>query len=90
MDFRTRKGKKWHVNSVKFIMQNEKYTGDAMFQKSFNDGNYHNRRNCGELPMYYHTNHHTAIISRETFLMAQLACQNRAQKPYHKMKAWWH
>lgn len=89
MGFRTRKGKKWHVNSVKFIMRNEKYTGDALFQKSFNDSNYHNRCNCGELPMYYHTNHHTAIISRETFLMAQLACQKRAQKTYHKMKAWW-
>ena len=81
-------------------MQNEKYTGDALFQKSFNDNNYHNRRNCGELPMYYHTNHHTAIISRETFIMTQLACQKRAQKAYpaypaaciheHGLKARWH
>lgn len=81
---RTRRGKPWHVNSIKFILQNEKYTGDALFQKSFNDSNYHNRPNHGELPMYYHSNHHTAIISREIFVRTQLECQRRARKRTQK------
>ena len=78
--FRTRKGKRWHVNSIKFILRNEKYTGDALYQKSFNDGSYQNRPNSGELPMYYHRNHHKAIISREIFFRTQLEYQKRAAK----------
>ncbi|MGM9540496.1 recombinase family protein [Anaerovibrio sp.] len=78
--FRTRKGKRWHVNSIKFILRNEKYTGDALYQKSFNDGSYQNRPNSGELPMYYHRNHHKAIISREIFFRTQLEYQKRAVK----------
>lgn len=89
--FRTRRGKKWNVNSIKFILKNEKYTGDALYQKSFNDGSYNNRPNCGELPMYYHSNHHTAIISRETFIKTQIECQKRSHKmrvSCRNMKVW--
>ena len=77
---RTRKGKKWHVNSIKFILQNETYTGDVLYQKSFNDERYQNRSNNGELPMYYHRNHHKAIVSREIFFRTRLEYQKRAVK----------
>ena len=64
-------GKKtWYYSVVRSILQNEKYIGDAILQKTFSVSFLTKKRkkNEGEVPKYYVTNGHPAIISRELFL----------------------
>ena len=63
----SRKGGEWTGSSVNAILSNEKYTGDAIFQKTYTDENYKRHRNTGELNQYLVENHHEAIISHEDF-----------------------
>ena len=48
----SRKGTKWHPSTVRGILQNEKYTGDVIFQKTYTDDNYNRHINYGEKNMY--------------------------------------
>ena len=59
--------------SVKNILLNEKYCGDAILQKSVTLDCIQKKRkkNTGEAPMYYVHNNHPAIVSRETFNKVQ-------------------
>lgn len=59
----------WNLSTLQSILQNEKYCGDVIMQKTF-------RRDCisketvvntGQLPKYWTQNHHEAIVSREIF-----------------------
>lgn len=47
--------------------ENEKYTGDILFQKTYTDSQFNRHTNRGEKDMYYMEGHHPAIVSRETF-----------------------
>ncbi len=70
----TPSGKKvWQFSTVKSILQNEKYKGDAILQKSYTVDFLTKRKkiNEGELPQYYVENSHPAIISPETFELVQ-------------------
>ena len=69
---------KWHPSVIKGILKNVKYVGDLCGQKYFtNDPITHRKRpNRGEKPMYYVSNHHPAIIDRETW--------NKVQEIYNK------
>lgn len=60
---------KWHENTVRNILQNEKYIGDAVSGKTFTvDAVTHKRFvNNGESDKFYVKNHHEPIISREDF-----------------------
>ena len=63
----------WNVNSIRTILINEKYIGDAMAQKTFTT-NYltkARKENQGELQKYYVENAHEAIIPREVFYKVQ-------------------
>lgn len=63
--YTTSRGKKeWAANSVKEILQNERYTGAAICQKSYTHNHISHRRtrNNGERAKYIIQNHHTAII----------------------------
>ena len=55
------------------ILSNEKYAGDALFQKRFTPPvlPLMQRKNNGELPKYYVQNTHEAIIDKETFNLVQ-------------------
>lgn len=44
----TKKNGKWHGGTVKGILTNEKYIGDALFQKSYTDENFNRHINYGE------------------------------------------
>ena len=59
----------WRQGVVKSILQNEKYKGDALLQKSYTVDflTKETKRNEGEIPMYYVENDHEAIIDRDTF-----------------------
>ncbi len=63
-----KRGGAWSYKSVRAILENEKYIGDALFQKSYTDDSFTRRKNNGEEEQYYVTNHHEAIISREDFV----------------------
>ena len=56
-------------NRIREILENEKYTGNALLQKSYVNNHLEKRRlrNRGELPMYYAEATHPAIIDNETF-----------------------
>lgn len=62
------------------ILKNERYTGDAILQKTVTVDciTKTRKRNQGEAPMYLVQNNHPAIISREIF--------NRAQEEFTKRK----
>jgi len=43
------------------MVRNEKYVGDALFQKYYTDDNFNRRRNKGECNQYFATNHHDQL-----------------------------
>ncbi len=72
----------WHSEIVKSILVNEKYTGDALLQKSYITDciTKKSRKNNGELPMYLVKNHHEPIISRADFNRVQEEMARRGAK----------
>lgn len=64
---------KFSQQTVKNILINEKYCGDAILQKSVTLDCIakKRKRNTGEAPMYYVHNNHPAIVSREDFNKVQ-------------------
>ena len=58
----------WHANVIKSILKNEKYTGDALLQKTYSVSFLTKKRkpNDGELKQYYVKNGHEAIIEKDT------------------------
>ncbi|MCD8331725.1 MAG: recombinase family protein, partial [Oscillospiraceae bacterium] len=73
---------KWPASTVKSILQNEKYKGDALLQKQYTVDFLTKKRakNDGSvLPQYYVEGDHEAIIDPETFELAQLELQRRRE-----------
>ncbi|MDE7398803.1 MAG: recombinase family protein [Oscillospiraceae bacterium] len=67
---------------VQRILTNEKYTGDALLQKTYVTDciTKKSRKNNGELPMYLVKNHHDPIISRTDFNRVQEEMARRSAK----------
>ena len=63
----------WRVSTIKSILKNEKYAGNAILQKKFTVDflTKKTKVNEGELPQYFVENSHPAIISPETFEVVQ-------------------
>ena len=57
----------WSVETVRRILQNEKYKGHVLLQKSYMSNFFTGKRanNVGELPKNLITNHHEPIIQAE-------------------------
>ena len=72
----------WQTEVVKSILVNEKYTGDALLQKTYITDciSKKSRKNNGELPMYLVKNHHEPIISRADFNRVQEEMARRGAK----------
>ena len=70
---------KWCPRTVKSILTNEKYKGDALLQKCFTVDFLTKKQkvNEGEVPQYYVENDHEAIIDPETFDIVQLEVERR-------------
>ena len=64
---------KWHLSTVKGILQNEKYIGDALLQKTITTDFIEKTRikNDGSVPQYYVTGSQEAIIPRDLFTQVQ-------------------
>lgn len=64
----TGKGRfEWSVSSVRGICKNEKYCGDILMQKTYTVSflSHQIKRNKGKMEIYYETEHHEPIVSRE-------------------------
>lgn len=69
----------WRITTIKSILQNEKYKGDALLQKRFTVDFLTKKQkvNEGEVPQYYVENSHEGIVSDEVFEMAQHEMERR-------------
>ncbi|MCM1529699.1 MAG: recombinase family protein [Alistipes sp.] len=72
----------WRSNTISRILQNEKYVGDALLQKSFTVDCITHKivKNHGERPMYLVTDHHVPIVDRDTFNRVQQELARRSSK----------
>ena len=66
-------GKKWHTSTIKKILRNEKYIGDALLQKTYTTDFLNKTRvkNNGLVPQYYVEGDHEAIIPKDIYLQVQ-------------------
>lgn len=71
---------KWHMSTVRGILQNEKYIGDALLQKTITTDFIEKTRikNDGTVPQYYVKDSHEAIIPRDIFTQVQEEILRRA------------
>ena len=63
----------WSKYTVGHILENEKYIGDSLWQKTYYTSTLprYQKKNLGEMPQYYAQNTHPAIIDSETYTAAQ-------------------
>ena len=64
---------RWHASSVKYVLSNERYIGDALFQKKYRTETLPTmqKRNRGEKPKYYVQSVNTPIIDKDIFYSVQ-------------------
>lgn len=75
----------WACSTVRSILSNEKYKGDALLQKHYTVDflTKEQRKNKGERTQYYIENSHPAIIDRKTFDYVQEEIERRLH-PYQR------
>ena len=80
---------KWSDSVIQGMLQNEKYIGDALLQKTYIADlfSHQSKKNMGELPKYYVHDCHPAIIDRETFRKVQEEMARRSSKKRTSSKA---
>lgn len=63
----------WRINTVGYILTNERYIGDALFQKKYTTDTlpFKTKLNRGEKPQYYVEDTNPPIITKEIFEAAQ-------------------
>lgn len=69
----------WQASTVMSILQNEKYKGDALLQKTYCADFLSKKmvKNDGTVPLYYVENSHDGIVSEEVFEMVQAEMERR-------------
>lgn len=72
-------GKKWGHTTVAYILRNERYIGDSLWQKTYATESFPPQQvqNKGELPQYYAEKTHPPILSKEIFEAAQRLATDR-------------
>ena len=70
----------WATSTVRSILSNEKYKGDALLQKTFCEDFLTKKmvKNEGQVPQYYVEESHPAIISPEIFELVQYELEKNA------------
>ena len=73
----------WQQGTIRSILTNEKYKGDALLQKKYTVDFLTKKQkvNEGEVPQYYVENSHPAIIAPEVFDMVQQEMKRRQNAP---------
>ena len=79
----TSTGRRWRYSTVRYILTNERYLGNSLWQKSYSSDTLPVQRalNKGDRPQYYALGTHPAIISEDAFTAAQELFHQR-QKQY--------
>lgn len=74
---------KWTANGILKILKNEKYVGDLVQKKTYTPDylTHEKRRNTGEIPFIRIENHHTPIVGRELWTMAQERMAKNRKQP---------
>ena len=69
---------RWNQSTVRSILANEKYKGDALLQKSCTVDflTKKTKTNEGEVPQYYVENNHEAIIAPQIYCRIIYQCNN--------------
>jgi DNA invertase Pin-like site-specific DNA recombinase len=69
----------WCENTIRSMLRNEKYMGDALLQKTYTVDflTKKSKKNNGEIAQYYVEDSHEAIISKEVFELAQIEIERR-------------
>ena len=69
----------WYPSAIQKMLQNEKYKGDALLQKTFTVNFLTKKRsaNDGQVNQYYVEDSHEAIIDKETWELVQLELARR-------------
>lgn len=72
---------KWNATAISYILKNEKYIGDSLWQKNFNQDvlPYKQVRNQGNLPRYYAKSTHEGIIPEIVFQLANILLEERGK-----------
>ena len=70
---------KWYESSIRKMLSNEKYKGDALLQKTYTVNFLTKKRvkNNGQVPQYYVEESHPAIINKEMWEAVQLEMERR-------------
>ena len=70
---------KWYESSIRNMLSNEKYKGDALLQKTYTVNFLTKKRvkNNGEIPQYYVEESHPPIIDKEMWEAVQLEMERR-------------
>ena len=78
----------WQTSVIKSILNNEKYCGDVLMQKTFVQDCISKKvvKNTGQLPMYLVQDNHPAIISREKYreVQAEMSRRDAGHSPSKK------
>lgn len=71
--------KKWYHSTIDYVLNNERYMGDALLQKKYTTDTlpFRKKKNRGEKPQYYVDNSNPPIISREMYQAAQALQKSR-------------
>jgi hypothetical protein len=74
---------RWQQGTIRSILTNEKYKGDALLQKKYTVDFLTKKQkvNEGEVPQYYVENSHPAIVLPEVFNMVQQEMKRRKAAP---------
>ncbi len=76
----TKRGGKWRASTINGMIKNEKYTGDAILQKTYTDERFNRHVNRGDKNQYYVRNHHAPIVSHEVFEAANAIIKANGQE----------
>lgn len=73
---------KWNGATVRRMLSNEKYKGDALLQKEFTVDylQINTKKNEGEVPQYYVEGNHEAIIEPSVYDLVQVELAKRSKK----------
>ena len=76
---------RWYISTVRSILTNEKYRGDALIQKGYTADflDKTRRKNTGEIPQYYVEEHHDPIIPPDLFDFVQTEIKARENGGKH-------
>jgi site-specific DNA recombinase len=79
---KTRRGERWHPNTIQKMLRNYNYTGNLILQKTFRENHITKKTiiNEGQLPKYHAEGTHEAIIDIDTFMDVQMEIERRAKQ----------